>query len=424
MFENNIAKFNYLWYNLLKHTIYDNYTKGKFIMAYTFISYSTKNQVEADTILKILKDSGFETWMAPWNIPVGEKYASVINQAIRNCTCFLLLLSDASQNSTWVAKEVERAINYGKFIIPIKLDNVVLNDEFEFYISNAHLISLPKVELDCAEMKQILKVLKNHLGVTEQAVEKPVQTEQVQPEIKKPEEKSVTTPAKPVKNTATKQAGPKQTETSSGSGKTIKYKNGDSYTGGIVNDKRSGKGKYVWKNGDVYQGDFVNDKRSGKGKFTWKNGDVYQGDFINDKRSGKGKMTWKNGNVYTGDFINDKRTGKGKLTFKNGMVYVGDFINDKRTGKGKLTWPNGNVYNGDFVNDKRTGKGKFTWANGDVYQGDFIDDKRTGKGKMTWANGNVYQGDFVNDKRTGTGKLTYANGRVQSGKFLDNKFIG
>ncbi len=403
-------------------------------MAYTFISYSTKNQAKADAIRAILQENGIDVWMAPGSIPVGEKYASAINQAIRNCACFMLLLSNDSQSSTWVAKEVERAVNYGKIIMPIKLEEVTLNDEFEFYISNAHIVSLFDVQPDSAVMKKILKVVQGHLKNDAKASENPPQQEApIKKTIEKTSQPTKPTVAKPVKTPNASQG--------------IKYKNGDTYTGPLIHDKRNGKGKYLWKNGDCYVGDFVNDKRSGRGKITWKNGNSYQGDFINDKISGKGKYTWKNGETYVGDFINDKRSGKGKFTWKNGDVYVGDYVDDKRAGKGKLTysngnvyqgdfsndkrhgkgrfvWANGNVYVGDFINDKRHGKGKFTWANGDSYQGDFVDDKRNGKGKYVWANGNVYVGDFVNDKRTGLGKLTYANGKVQNGRFVDNKFIG
>ncbi len=77
--------------------------------------------------------------MAPYDIPAGSKYAQVISRAIKECSCFLLLLTNAAQESTWVAKEVERAINYRKVIIPVQLEPMTLNDEFEFYISTDQL---------------------------------------------------------------------------------------------------------------------------------------------------------------------------------------------------------------------------------------------------------------------------------------------
>ncbi|MBR4050472.1 MAG: toll/interleukin-1 receptor domain-containing protein [Clostridia bacterium] len=85
-------------------------------MGYAFISYSTKNKDSADGIKSLFNKNGIETWMAPNDIPAGSKYAEVISKALKNCSCLVLLLTNNSQNSLWVAKKVERAINYKKVI--------------------------------------------------------------------------------------------------------------------------------------------------------------------------------------------------------------------------------------------------------------------------------------------------------------------
>lgn len=111
-------------------------------MGYAFISYSSDDAKIASKLKNILNNNQINTWIAPDDIPVGSKYAKVINNAIKNCSCFVLLLSNKSQNSTWVEKELERAIHYEKPIIPIKLEDVTLNDEFEFYISTDQIIDI------------------------------------------------------------------------------------------------------------------------------------------------------------------------------------------------------------------------------------------------------------------------------------------
>lgn len=102
-------------------------------MNYAFISYSSKNQSFADALKQLLSKNGISSWMAPGDIPAGSKYAQVINQAIKECACVILVLSDAAQNSPWVSKEIERSVHYRKTIIPIRMEEMVLNDEFEFY---------------------------------------------------------------------------------------------------------------------------------------------------------------------------------------------------------------------------------------------------------------------------------------------------
>lgn len=133
-------------------------------MGYAFISYSTKNQSLADAMRDLLKESGIKTWMAPGDIPAGSRYAQVINRAVKNCSCFVLMLSEDALNSVWVAKEVERAVNYRKPIIPVQLENVVLNDEFELYISTDQVIAVQKIEKDTREIKGLLSSIRNFVG--------------------------------------------------------------------------------------------------------------------------------------------------------------------------------------------------------------------------------------------------------------------
>ena len=78
------------------------------------------------------------------------------------------------------------------------------------------------------------------------------------------------------------------------------------YTGGVRNGMRHGKGKCTWSDGDVYEGDWVDDKQNGKGKYTYDDGDVYEGDWVDGKAHGKGKKTTTNGHVYEGDWYDGK----------------------------------------------------------------------------------------------------------------------
>lgn len=126
-------------------------------MGYAFISYSTKNQTSADAMRDLLRKKGIETWMAPGDIPAGSKYAQVINRAVKDCACFILMLSEDAQNSVWVAKEVERAVNYRRPIIPVQIEDMILNDEFELYISTDQIIAIHKIDLGSDEVKKLLR---------------------------------------------------------------------------------------------------------------------------------------------------------------------------------------------------------------------------------------------------------------------------
>jgi S-DNA-T family DNA segregation ATPase FtsK/SpoIIIE len=115
-------------------------------MGYAFISYSSKNRSSADAMIALLRQRHIDVWVAPDDIPPGSKYAQVIGRAIKECACMVLLFTNDAQNSSWVPKEVERAINYKKTIIPVQLEEVQLNEEFELYISTEQIISVDRID--------------------------------------------------------------------------------------------------------------------------------------------------------------------------------------------------------------------------------------------------------------------------------------
>lgn len=94
--------------------------------------------------------------MAPGDIPAGSSYMKEITHALKNCSCLVLLLSPAAQGSQWVIKEVERAVNYHKPVIPIQIEDIILNDEFEFALGSYQVVAVQQINHDSAEVKKIL----------------------------------------------------------------------------------------------------------------------------------------------------------------------------------------------------------------------------------------------------------------------------
>lgn len=136
------------------------------LMGYVFISYSSKNQAAADAMKKLLEKNNITTWMAPGDIPPASTYAKEINSAIRNCACMVLMLTNDAQNSVWVAKEVERAVHYRKPVLPLQLEQVVLNDEFEFYLSTNQIVAVNRIDETSAELQRALAAIRSYTGDT------------------------------------------------------------------------------------------------------------------------------------------------------------------------------------------------------------------------------------------------------------------
>jgi len=137
-------------------------------MGYAFISYSTQNTEKAEQLRTFFHNHHIETWMAPYNIPAGIKYAQAITSGIRECSCFVLLLSNASQASEAVDSEVELAtLTFKKPIVTVQLEPVTLNDTFTFYIHNKQIIPVSHITENDPNMQKILQsVLANIDGST------------------------------------------------------------------------------------------------------------------------------------------------------------------------------------------------------------------------------------------------------------------
>ena len=110
-------------------------------MKEVFISYSSIDTAPAETVRNILESNGISCWMAPRDIAGGSNYTREIPIAIRNCKIFLLILSENAQNSPWVLKELDSAVNGAKVILPFMLEECILNDEFNFLLSGAQRYS-------------------------------------------------------------------------------------------------------------------------------------------------------------------------------------------------------------------------------------------------------------------------------------------
>lgn len=130
-------------------------------MGYVFISYSTKNQLQADSMKDLLNRNGIATWMAPYDILPGSSHNDVIPNAIRNSTCVILMLSNAAQNSPHVSRETDRAINFRRTIIPIKIEDVQLNDKFQYYTCESQIISVQQIDENQPIINTLLKTIKN-----------------------------------------------------------------------------------------------------------------------------------------------------------------------------------------------------------------------------------------------------------------------
>jgi hypothetical protein len=96
-----------------------------------FISYSTKDQAFADRLYADLQNKGVRCWFAPNDLRPGESMSDQIDSAIRLYDKLILVLSSESAGSSWVQREVEKALSvehetHRTVLFPISLDDSIL----------------------------------------------------------------------------------------------------------------------------------------------------------------------------------------------------------------------------------------------------------------------------------------------------------
>ena len=130
-----------------------------------FISYSSAEYNEAKQIAKRIEAAGYGYWMAPESIEGGKSYAQQIPQAIHNAKVILVVLSEKAMASKWVAREVDRAINENKRVMPFLIEDAPMTDEFQFYLTNVQSYR-GYLDFD-AEFSRMLDDLRSFIGEPE-----------------------------------------------------------------------------------------------------------------------------------------------------------------------------------------------------------------------------------------------------------------
>jgi len=99
-----------------------------------FISYSSQDELFARRLHNDLQQEGVRCWFAPEDMDIGDKIRHRIEESIRLYDKLLLVLSEHSIKSNWVAYEVERALNkepqgIPNVLYPVRIDPTILTCE-------------------------------------------------------------------------------------------------------------------------------------------------------------------------------------------------------------------------------------------------------------------------------------------------------
>jgi hypothetical protein len=92
-------------------------------MADIFISYANEDRDTAARLAAHLESAGWRVW---WDrrIPAGRTWRAVLAEALVDTRCMIVLWSENSVESPWVAEEAEEARRLGKTLVPVLIRRV------------------------------------------------------------------------------------------------------------------------------------------------------------------------------------------------------------------------------------------------------------------------------------------------------------
>jgi tetratricopeptide (TPR) repeat protein len=105
-----------------------------------FISHAKADAKRAQAIAEGLEKRGVKCWIAPRDVKAGRAYGDEIIRGIESARSFVLVLSKASNDSAFVAREVERAVSKKKPIFAFRIADVQPAPALELFISGTQWI--------------------------------------------------------------------------------------------------------------------------------------------------------------------------------------------------------------------------------------------------------------------------------------------
>ncbi len=107
-----------------------------------FISFASKDHKTAETICDALENRGFRCWISNRDVPPGHNFQEAISRAIRSAKVMLLVFTANANNSDEIKKELALASRSKIVVIPLRVEDVVPNDAFDYEFATRQWIDL------------------------------------------------------------------------------------------------------------------------------------------------------------------------------------------------------------------------------------------------------------------------------------------
>ncbi len=126
-----------------------------------FISHASLDKPVADGVCAALERANIRCWIAPRDVQPGRSFAGEITRAIQQSKVMVLIFSAHSNQSDQVLREVQLAANSHLHIVQFRIQDVLPNEDLEYYLSAPHWLDAltPPLERNLERLSASVKAL-------------------------------------------------------------------------------------------------------------------------------------------------------------------------------------------------------------------------------------------------------------------------
>ena len=110
-----------------------------------FLSHSSKDRLlpenYVEKVMAELDERGIKYWISSKKLKSGDKFGSKINFAVKDCSVFVLFVSQQSLSSPDVKNEMALANKYKKKILPVRIEDfdIMKDPDWEYWFMNCQV---------------------------------------------------------------------------------------------------------------------------------------------------------------------------------------------------------------------------------------------------------------------------------------------
>ena len=131
-----------------------------------FVSYSRKDSRQVLGWVERFRAEGVTVFLDQSGIEAATNFAEVLAQTIEQCKVFVIFISSESASSRWVNNEMSYALERGKPVLPLFLEDVKLSGAIALQLATVHHVALFRGSAP-VNLEAILTTLKRY-GVLEE----------------------------------------------------------------------------------------------------------------------------------------------------------------------------------------------------------------------------------------------------------------